>query len=180
MNYKIIHTGRKTIAIHVTKEAQVELRVPMKIPQKEIEKIVRQKQSWIEKTVEKMLRQSQNIEKIIITKETEQALLAKAKEILPQKIEYYSKLLGVAPTGIKISRAKTCWGSCSGKNSLNFSCRLMLADNDAIDYVVVHELAHIKEHNHSKRFWAVVKIVMPDYKIRKQKLNELQRRIFES
>jgi len=89
----------------------------------------------------------------------------------------YAPKLGVLPTAIKINGAKTRWGSCSSKKSLNFSWRLVMADDDVIDYVVVHELAHILQMNHSVKFWAVVESVLPDYKKRQAKLKELQKRL---
>ena len=78
---------------------------------------------------------------------------------------------------VPINSAKTRWGSCSGKNSINFSWRLIMADDYMIDYVVVHELMHIKVHNHSDRFWMHVAAVMPDYKERRLQLKEFQKRV---
>ena len=70
------------------------------------------------------------------------------------------------PSSVKVTSAKKRFGSCSAKNSLCFSLYLFDYPDKAIDYVVVHELAHIKEHNHSKRFWRVVENYLPDYKER--------------
>jgi len=98
-------------------------------------------------------------------------------KILLQKSAYFAKHMGVSPSAIKISNAKTHWGSCSGRNNINFSWRLMMADDKAIDYVVVHELAHIKEHNHSSRFWRIVEAILPDYKERQKALIRLQDRL---
>ena len=89
----------------------------------------------------------------------------------------FAKRMDVTPTAIKINGAKTRWGSCSAKKSLNFSWRLIMADDDVIDYVVVHELAHIAEMNHSARFWALVEGALPDYQSRKAKLKALQQRL---
>jgi len=100
-----------------------------------------------------------------------------AKEVLADKVIAYAKIMGFLPVDVKINGAKTRWGSCSGKNSINFSWRLIMADEATIDYVVVHELAHIKEHNHSDRFWAIVTSVAPDYKQRRAQLKELQKRL---
>ncbi len=100
-----------------------------------------------------------------------------AKPVLEQKVSEHATRMGLFPSNIKISSARTRWGSCSGKNSLNFSWRLILTDDTLIDYVVVHELAHIREHNHSKRFWAVVASVMPDYIIREKVLRAFQIRL---
>ena len=94
------------------------------------------------------------------------ALREKAKAYLPSRVSFYSKQMGLFPTGVKITSARSRWGSCSGKNSLCFSFRLMLLPDDLMDYVIVHELAHIKEKNHSARFYAVVAEYLPDYKQR--------------
>ena len=100
-----------------------------------------------------------------------------AKQDINEKVQYYSERLSVKPTAIKINSAKTRWGSCSAKKSLNFSWRLIMADDAVIDYVVVHELAHTIELNHSKRFWSIVSSILPDYKERQKKLKELQRKL---
>ncbi|MCL2425792.1 MAG: M48 family metallopeptidase [Oscillospiraceae bacterium] len=100
-----------------------------------------------------------------------------AKNVLIEKVQDFTKLMPVMPTAVKINSAKTRWGSCSTKKSLNFSWRLIMADDDVIDYVVVHELAHIIEMNHSKRFWAVVEAVLPDYRERQKRLKQLQHRL---
>ena len=89
-----------------------------------------------------------------------------ARKILCEKIAYWEPIVGVKATGFRINGAKTRWGSCSGKNSLNFSWRLIMAPEAAVDYVVVHELCHILEHNHSKGFWKQVERVLPDYRQR--------------
>jgi predicted metal-dependent hydrolase len=100
-----------------------------------------------------------------------------AEQIITDKVHFYSKKIGTEPTAVKINGATTRWGSCSVKRSLNFSWRLIMADDAVIDYVVVHELAHIVEMNHSPKFWAMVAGVLPDYKERQKCLKELQRRL---
>jgi predicted metal-dependent hydrolase len=100
-----------------------------------------------------------------------------ARRVIVERVSAYANHMNVTPTAIRITGAKTRWGSCSGKNSVNFSWRLIMAGDDVIDYVVVHELAHIKEHNHSPRFWAVIEKVLPDYKQRKKSLKDLQEKL---
>ncbi len=85
-----------------------------------------------------------------------------ALEKISQRVEFYAKMAGLKYGRIRITDAQRRWGSCSG-NNLNFSWRLIMAPLSAIDYVVVHELAHIEEKNHSKRFWRKVQSLMPDY-----------------
>ncbi len=100
-----------------------------------------------------------------------------AKRELNKKVIQFSKQLNLLPSTVKINSSRTRWGSCSSKGSINFSWRLMLADDALIDYVVVHELAHLKELNHSKKFWAIVESVLPDYKERKKGLKLLQEKL---
>ena len=100
-----------------------------------------------------------------------------AKSYIHQRVEFFSKQMNVKPTGIRITSAKTRWGSCSGKNSVNFSWKLIMADKKTIDYVIVHELAHIKQHNHSPKFWNIVEEIIPDYKKQKEKLKVLSEKL---
>ena len=97
-----------------------------------------------------------------------------AKRDLTPKVLDFAKQMQVTPVAVKINGANFRWGSCSTKKSLNFSWRLIRAEDSIIDYVVVHELAHIIEMNHSERFWAIVDSVLPDFRERKAKLRMLQ------
>lgn len=96
-----------------------------------------------------------------------------AKAYINQRVVYFANKMNVNPTAVRITSANTRWGSCSGKNSVNFSWKLIMADNETIDYVVVHELAHIKHHNHSPHFWKIVENIFPNYKENKEKLKIL-------
>lgn len=100
-----------------------------------------------------------------------------AKASLRERAEHFAGLMGVTPASIKITSAKTRWGSCSGKNNISFSWRLVMTSGFAIDYVIVHELAHIIEHNHSPRFWAIVERILPDYKLRQKELKLFQEKL---
>jgi len=100
-----------------------------------------------------------------------------AKVYLDDRVTHFSKKMNTTPTSIKINSAKTRWGSCSSKKSLNFSWRLIMANDDVIDYVVVHELAHTFQMNHSSKFWAIVQDIMPNYRLHQARLKELQRKL---
>jgi predicted metal-dependent hydrolase len=100
-----------------------------------------------------------------------------AKEHITRRVINFAQKMNVNPTAIRITSAKRRWGSCSGKNSVNFSWRLIMADDETIDYVVVHELAHIKQHNHSPEFWKIVETIIPDYRENKEKLKILGEKI---
>ena len=167
--YKLVRSKRKSLSVEVNKKLEVIVRAPYLLPKFTIESFVKSKEQWIENAILKMQSKLENAPADLSADELN-LLKQKAKEILPQKVEYYSKLTGLVPTTVKITSARTRFGSCSGKNSICFSCRLMRYPEEAIDYVVVHELAHIKHHNHSKQFWALVEKYMPDYKERKKLL----------
>ena len=163
-DYTLVRSKRKSVAIQVDADCNITVRAPLKLSQKEIDKILLEKKSWLEKTIV-----SQRQKKKLVKEYTDadlKALRQKAKEIIPQKVEYYANIMQVVPTSVKINSAKKRYGSCSGTNNLNFSLYLMDKDERFIDYVVVHELAHIKHHNHSKEFYKFIEQFMPDYKER--------------
>ena len=166
-NYKIIRSKRKTTAIEITKGCEIIVRAPLFQSQKTIENFVNEKSDWIEKSLKK---QALKEDKFSIDEQEAERLKSLAKKIIPQKVEYFSSLTGLVPTAVKITSAKTRFGSCSGKNSICFSLYLMQYPDEAIDYVVLHEIIHIKHHNHSKRFWNELEKYMPDYKKRRQLL----------
>ena len=88
--------------------------------------------------------------------------------MIPGRVAHFAPLVGVTYGRITVRNQRTRWGSCSSKGNLNFNCLLMLAPPGILDYVVVHELCHRKEMNHSPKFWAEVAKVMPDYKERQK------------
>lgn len=162
--YTLIRSKRKTISVQVDSDCNITVRAPLRMTQKEIDKFLAEKKTWLEKAVVSQLEKAKNKKEYTDSDISE--LRKKAKEIIPKKVEYYSEVMGVKPTSVKINSAKKRYGSCSGKNSLNFSLYLMDKDERFIDYVVVHELAHIKHHNHSKDFYNFIAEFMPDYKER--------------
>lgn len=104
---------------------------------------------------------------------------ALALPYLTERTAFYGERIGVIPSGVRITGAKTRFGSCSGKNSLCFTWRLMLAEPELIDYVAVHELCHIRQHNHSPLFWAEVEAALPDYQERERRLKAFGRALQE-
>ena len=95
-----------------------------------------------------------------------------AKQYMTERTLLFAQSMSVTPAAIKITGARTRWGSCSPKGNINFSWRLIRADDTVIDYVIVHELAHLTVMNHSKKFWAVVEKIMPDYSQRRAELKK--------
>ncbi len=164
MTYEIVRSRRRTVALEVTREGRVLVRAPLRMPQGEIKRFVAFHAAWLEKAQAKVAaRQAAHPP---LTEQETAALRQRAKELLPDRVAHYAAIMGVTPTSVKITSARTRFGSCSGKNGICFSLYLMQYPEEAIDYVVVHELAHIRHHNHSPAFYAEVAKVLPDYKER--------------
>ena len=164
---QMIRSNRRTIAIEITRDCQVLLRVPNRMKQKDVQAFVSEKWAWIEKNYREMQQKRQKREDLFqtyqLTDDRIRELAKQACQIIPQRVAYYAEKMGVTYGRITIRNQKTRWGSCSSKGNLNFNCMLMLAPREVLDYVVIHELCHRKEMNHSKRFWKEVEKVMPDY-----------------
>ena len=165
ITYEIIKSSRKTIAVEVRQDGSVLVRAPRNCPQSRIDTFLKEKQAWVLAKVEEQKEKEADSMKIQPLSEAEQRLYRdKAREIFEQKVSYYAQMMGVSYGRIAIRDQKTRWGSCSGEGNLNFNWRLIFAPAGVLDYVVVHELAHRKEMNHSPRFWKVVEDTMPEYR----------------
>ena len=173
---EVIRSKRKTLAIEIRPDMRVVVRAPEKIPQNEIMKFVEEKKKWIKKHLVQMYFKAEEIKKQkkepALTNADIEKLCQKALSVIPDKVKYYAEIMGVTYGRITIRNQKTRWGSCSSKGNLNFNCLLMLMPDKVLDYVVVHELCHLKQMNHSKKFWKEVERYMPDYKNYKKWLNE--------
>ncbi len=167
-DYTLIRSDRRSAAIQVKRDGSVILRVPRRMPMRDVERLYNENTAWIEKQLKKLASLPPALPE---PTEAELAALAeRARELLPGRVAYYSEIMGLTPTGITVTSARTRYGSCSPKNRLSFSCRLMQKPDAAIDYVVVHELAHIKHKNHGKDFYNLIASVLPDHKERRAML----------
>ena len=169
LTYRVIRSSRKTIAVQIVPGGEVLVRCPRRMSDGDIRRFVQSKSGWIEKHLEK---QSAAALLPAFTDAQLQALARQARQIIPERTAYFANLLGVRYGRITIRSQRTLWGSCSSKGNLNFNCLLMLTPPEVLDYVVVHELCHRKEMNHSSRFWAEVERVLPDYDLRRRWLRE--------
>ena len=165
---KIIRSKRKTLALEISSDASLIIRAPRLMPLFLIKKFVKQKQSWIAKKQNLIRTRNKNIKSVKIHSISKEKTLKKITE----RVKYYSSLSGFKYKNIQITSAQKRWGSCNYQNNLNFSKRLASAPDKIIDYVVIHELCHIKEKNHSKNFWNEVAKIMPEYKENQKWLKE--------
>ncbi|MBQ3392162.1 MAG: M48 family metallopeptidase [Lachnospiraceae bacterium] len=180
--YQLIRSRRKTIAIQIRPDGAVVVRAPLRASLSEIDHFIREKESWIRKHVEimqakKALDKSHEIAPL--TDEQLRHLTRRARLVFTERVEYFAPLVGTDYGRISIRHQRTRWGSCSAAGNLNFNCLLLLAPPQVLDYVVVHELCHRLELNHSARFWGNVERVMPDYRIWNRWLKENGRQLMQ-
>ncbi len=161
---ELVRSRRKTIGLEVRSDGRIIVRAPLRFPERDIRRFVDDHTEWIEKHLEKAkLMEKQDAPDDRLTMEEIRALAEKATKVIPERVEYYAPKIGVQYNRITIRNQKSRWGSCSAKGNLNFNCLLMLTPPEVIDSVVVHELCHLKEMNHSKRFYEEVLRVYPEY-----------------
>jgi len=156
MNIKITKSFRKTLSLQV-KNWEVIIKTPFFMTKKSINNFIDKHIEWIKKRLK-------NEKKSIIDHSKISDYKLKAKEYIPARTKIIANKYWIKYNNIKITSAKTRWGSCTSKRNLNFSYRLILCPEKVIDYVICHELSHLKEMNHSKKFWNEVEKIMPDYK----------------
>ena len=161
---KIIRSNRKTFALQVKPKEGLIVRAPHSATEEQIEKIVNNHKAWIEKHLKAMEERQKKLASVgKLTIDDVRSLAEKALKYIPERVRHYAPLLGVTYGRITIRNQRSRRGSCSSKKNLNFNCLLMLMPPEVIDSVVVHELCHLKEMNHSGRFYAEVLRVFPDY-----------------
>lgn len=165
--YKILRSRRKTVAIHITREGQVELRCPLKFPTRECEQILERKRGWIETQLAKIPPAQPPFTEAELT-EMKNALLPK----LDERAAYYAALMGVTYGKITVRSQKSLWGSCSRQGNLSFNCLLSQVPPEVLDYVIVHELCHRRQMNHSPAFWQEVERIAPHYRKPRKWLKE--------
>ena len=168
--YKLIRSKRKTVSLRIDDNCEIVVRAPLNMPKNDIDNMVLRNEPWIDRHMPAAVRRMEN--SALLTDERIRELTAQAKEYIPPRVSHFAAIMGVEPTGVRITSARKRFGSCSGRNSLCFSCLLMQYPHEIIDCVVVHELAHIKHHDHSPAFYAFIYKYMPDYREREKRLKE--------
>lgn len=161
---RLIRARRKTLSIRITQEGDLEIRAPLGMPKGEIEAFLKEKAQWIETHRAKVLAEYAQGQEAPLGGEEILTLAEQMRQGLPEKLNRHAASMGVTFGRVTIRCQQTRWGSCSSRGNLNFNCLLMLAPEEVLDYVVVHELAHRKQMNHSALFWQEVARECPDYK----------------
>lgn len=172
VDYQIIFSSRKTLCAEVKIGGEVIIRAPRGTSKSKIDKFIKEHDSWLVSATERQTARAKSKYHQQLSESDILNLKAAASEYIPYRVKCFSEKMGLIPAAVKISSATKKFGSCSAKNSLNFSYRLMMYPPEAIDYVVVHELAHIKHHNHSKDFYKLIEQFLPDFRKREALLKQ--------
>ena len=162
MEYEVIRSNRKTLAIQIRGDKLL-VRAPLRATDADITAFLQKHKGWVDKHLAKVRAQQSVAAEMKLTMDEIRDLAAKALEVIPARVKHYAPLVGVTYGRITIRNQRSKWGSCSSKGNMNFNCLLMLAPPEVLDSVVVHELCHRKEMNHSDRFYAEVLRVFPNY-----------------
>lgn len=169
-DYTVIRSRRRTMALEVTREGAALVRAPLRASEADITRFVEVHRAWLDKHLAQ--RQAYLAAHPAPSPEMIELWRRQAKAVLPARVAYWAARMGVEPAGITITAARTRFGSCSGKNRLSFSLYLMDYPVEAIEYVVVHELAHIRHHDHSPAFYGEVARYLPDWRARRALLKK--------
>ena len=164
IEYKVIYSGRRTVGLEIKPDGQVLVRAPMRMSREDIRRFVADHEQWIVRHREIVRQRTADADEADrLTMEDIRRLADEAMKVIPKRVAYYAPKVGVNYGRITIRNQRSRWGSCSAKGNLNFNCLLMLAPPEVLDSVVVHELCHRIEMNHSERFYKEVLRVFPDY-----------------
>lgn len=169
---EVVRSSRKTMAMQMTEEGTLLFRLPYRMPEKEAFRFAARHEAWIGRHYRDAM--EKKAAKPVCSEEEIRAYTEKLRPVLLHRVAYYAERMGVDYHRITIRNQKTRWGSCSTAGNLNFNWRLILLPGELLDYVVVHELAHRRQMNHSVRFWSEVEKILPDYRERRKRLKEIR------
>lgn len=167
------HPRARRIKVIVTHRGQVRVTTPRRVSDKDILHFLQLSQSWIESQLKRVEEQRKALPHVVGSHRYEQ-FKSRAKQRILARVRAVNQHYQFTYQKVTIKNTSTRWGSCSSKGNLNFAYQLYFLPEPLIDYVVAHELCHLKEMNHSVRFWRLVAETVPDYKKRKQELKLYQ------
>ena len=170
--YELVRSERRTLSAEITPDGRLLVRAPRRMSIAQIEKFLSERELWIVTHLERARSRDARFDRDRYTEMEIEEMKRRTRDKVIPLVEYYKHLVGVEPKSVKINRAKGRFGSCGPNGSLNSSCFLDLSPIEAVEYVVVHELCHILEHNHSPRFYAQIERVLPDYRERRQMIRD--------
>lgn len=177
---RVIRSRRRTTSISCDGTGGLLVRAPLFSSNRDIIRLLQNNEVRLLSMLRSFSQQQEEAQKQgILTQQELRQLSKQAASVLKEKADIYARKIGVSYHRITIRTQKTRWGSCSSQKNLNFNCLLMLCPEEVQDYVVVHELCHIRQMNHSPAFWSEVERILPDYKKQRKWLKENGKIIME-
>lgn len=161
----------KRLKLSINSDGEVKVTIPLWIPVVLAENFVKERVEWIIQNLKKIKEQAGD-SRLRLGESDYYKSKEKARALIVSRVSHYNQFYGFKIGSIAIRNQKTRWGSCSGKGNLNFNYKLFFLPLELADYVVVHEICHLKEMNHSEKFWTWVEKVFPDYKTRRRELRK--------
>lgn len=160
--------GQRSVRLRLDNQGKIIISGPLSLRDTQAKELLVKHSAWIENAKSKLAQKKQ-----IICADPLPMLRAKTQSIVRERLLHFNQFYNFSYRTIRLSSAKTRWGSCGSLGNLTFNCKLSVLPQHLIDYVVVHELCHLKEHNHSKSFWNLVSVHVPDHKARRRELRNL-------
>jgi len=172
--YQVIRSARKTMTLEVRRDGNVIVRAPLRTGLPRIKRFVNQKQEWVLGCLERTKEyREQKPLSADLSESKRNVYIRKAKETITKRVSYFARLMGVSYRNITIREQKTRWGSCSiHSKKIRMNLQLAVKSEECVEYVLVHELCHLLEPSHNQRFYDLMSHFLPDWRERKQKLNE--------
>ena len=167
MQYTLIRAHKRTLSLQVNAQGEVIARAPLFMPKFLIDRFVKEKSAWVTKRIKEMAKP--------VAPKTEHFTEPELKKYIESEIHKYSELMDLRPTGLRFTRVHTYWGTCAPSGLLSFNLSLCFTPPEAVSYVVVHELAHLRWKGHGKRFWDMVTKYYPGTKAARSVLRKIPR-----
>ena len=171
IKYDWIRSNRKTMSIQIKTDGKVIVRTPYGISKYQVQMFIEEKKQWIEKHLKEI--SERQMSNKILSEEERLKGVQKALCVIPERVEYFAEMMNVTYGRITIREQKTRWGSCSiHSKKIRMNLQLAVKPEECVEYVLVHELCHLLEPSHNQRFYDLMSHFLPDWRERKQKLNE--------
>lgn len=169
--HRLVRSKRRTLALQIAPDSTLVIRAPQRLAEKDICGFISRQMPWILKK-QRQMREFQSSRPPQLSDEEKKKYKNEARELISRRTKYFSEIMGARYSKIRIGDASTRWGSCGPTGNLNFNWRLVLAPGEVVDYVVIHELAHLSIKDHSARFWKLVARYCPEHLERRRWLRK--------
>jgi len=168
---KVIYSLRRTLCLQVNRSGELIVRAPKQASVQHIQSFINAKSDWITRAISKVNKVTSQVsvfDQLSLAEINQAKVMAKIN--FEQRLKYWSQIMNLKYEILRITTAKTLWGSCSGRGKISLNWKLQLMPFESLEYVIIHELAHLRHQNHSSKFWNLVEQYCPNYKLTRKQL----------